>query len=294
MARSRSENARSTRGLLAALLVAASLPLASCAVSARRSPHLASGGPATGAAALGSPLRLVVWNVHKRTDSVFLAELGSLLDSSRADIAMLQEVAIPSDPEAFSQALRGRSWSLSANLRRSDPPQEIGVATASRSPAIESEALLSRHGEPLAGTRKAALATRHALGDRTLAVVNLHALNFSPTLDGFRHQLLEIASRLREADGPCVVAGDFNTWRAGKLALADSILGAIGLERLDFGNQEPDKKRFLGNALDHVYYTPAHLVVDSASLRVHSRFTASDHAPLEAAFFPKPSGAPAR
>ena len=294
MAPSRSEGPGPFHGILPAILVAAHLPLASCTIAARRSPHLATGGGSATATAMGSPLRLVVWNIHKKTDSVFLSELGSLLDSSRADIAMFQEVAIPSDPQGFDRALRGRSWSISANLRRSDPPQEIGVATASRSPAIGSEAMLSRSGEPLAGTRKAALATRHALGDRTLNAVNLHALNFSPTLDGFRHQLLEIASRLRCADGPGIVAGDFNTWRAGKLALADSILGSVGLERLDFGSREPDKKRFFGSALDHVYYTPAHLVVDSASLRVHTWCAASDHFPLEAAFLLKPDSSTTR
>lgn len=284
LAPSRSETANPTSGLLRTLIVLASIPLASCGLSAHRSPHLAAGRPATTAPPLGSPLRIVVWNVHKQTDSVFFAELGSLLDSSRADIAMLQEVAIPSDPEAFDRALSGRSWSLSANLRRSDPGQQIGVATASRVPAVGSEALLSASGEPLAGTRKAALATRYALGDRTLTVVNIHALNFSPSLDGFRHQLLDVASMLRDTGAPSIVAGDFNTWRTGKLALADSIMGSIGLKRLDFGNHEPDKKRVFGNALDHVYYTPSHLVPDPASLRVHTRFTSSDHVPLEAAF----------
>ena len=39
--------------------------------------------------------------------------------------------------------------------------------------------------------------------------------------------------------------------------------------------------------------TPAHLVADSASIRVHSRFKSSDHAPLEVVFFLKPPGAPA-
>ncbi len=231
----------------------------------------------------------MVWNVHKRTDSVFLSELGSLLDSSQADVAMLQEVAIPSDSDAFDRALRGRSWSLSANLRRSDPPEEIGVATASRASAVGSEALLSASGEPLAGTRKAALATRYALGDRTLTAVNIHALNFSPSLDGFRHQLLDVASMLRGTEGPNIVAGDFNTWRAGKLELADSIFASIGLVRLDFGVCESDKKRAFGNALDHVYYTPAHLVPDSASLRVRTGFASSDHFPLEATFTLKPA-----
>lgn len=216
------------------------------------------------------------------------------MDSTRADLAMLQEVAIPSDPHGFDLALRGRSWALSANLRRTDPPEEIGVATASRSPAIESKAMLSTSGEPLADTRKAALATRYAIGDRTLTVVNIHALNFSPGLDGFRQQLAEIASLLREAGGPRVVAGDFNTWREDKLALADSVMGSIGLERLDFGRQENDKKRFFGNALDHVYYTPAHLLADSASSRVHTWCAASDHFPLEAAFFLKPDSSSTR
>jgi len=289
LAPSRSETTGPIPGLLRILVVFASIPLASCGFSAHRSPHLVAGRPATIGASFGPRVRILVWNVHKRTDSVFLAELGSLMDSSQADVAMLQEVAIPSDSDAFDRALRGRSWSLSANLRRSEPPQEIGVATASGIPAIGSDALLSGAGEPLAGTRKAALATRYALGDRTLTTVNIHALNFSPSLDGFRRQMREVASILRGGEAPAIVAGDFNTWRAGKLALADSILGSVGLVRLDFGVGESDKKRAFGNALDHVYFTPSYLVPDSASLSVRTRFASSDHFPLEATFTLKPA-----
>lgn len=239
-------------------------------------------------------MRIVVWNVHKRTDSVFLAELGSLLDSSRADIAMFQELAVPSDSLAFDRALRGRSWSLSSNLRRSDPPQEIGVATASSLPAVAAKAILSASGEPVALTRKAALATRYAIGDEVLTIVNIHALNFSPSLDGFRRQLLDVAPLLRGGTGPAIVAGDFNTWRAAKLALADSILASAGLVRLDFGADESVKKRAFGNALDHVYYTASRLAPDSSSLRVRSDCGSSDHFPLEAAFVLVPGDADPR
>lgn len=225
---------------------------------------------------------LVVWNIHKQTDSVFHREFGALLDSSGADLALLQEFSLPR-PERLDTLLRKRAWALSANLRVGSPPAETGVLTAATS-LLRAEALLSEDGEPLLGTRKASLATFHASGADTLLALNLHALNFSFSLDGYRRQLRAVAALAAAHRGPVVVGGDFNTWSARRQSLSDSVFAAASLVRLDFGTHEGRKRKAFGHALDHVYYDPAFLRPDSASIQVASRYRSSDHAPLVVGF----------
>jgi len=258
--------------------------LSSCGLSAYHSPRLLHSGVGERDSITGSRVRILVWNVHKQTDSVFFSDLSTLLDSSDADLALLQEVAIQDTSIAFRMAMHGRAWSLSANLSRVRPAQEIGVATASRIEPIESIAILSRTGEMIVDTRKAALLTRYPTSAETLTIVNAHALNFSPRIAGFRQQIEDIASNLRARPGPAIVAGDFNTWSRRRLRILDSSLADCGLVRVDFGEAERLKKRAFGNALDQIYFTPAHLALDTASIRVHTRVRSSDHFPLEASF----------
>jgi endonuclease/exonuclease/phosphatase (EEP) superfamily protein YafD len=248
---------------------------------ARTAPHLEMSGP-TRTAVLEPRIRIVSWNVHKRTDPVFLSELSRLLDSVGADIVLLQECA-SRDPQPFAIALAGRSWALSSNLRTGSPPVETGVATASRS-IHRSRALLSEGAEPVVGSRKAALATWHPSATDTLLAINLHALNFSLRLDNFRQQLGEIGRLATQHAGPVVVAGDFNTWRTGRLRVADSLLAKAGLVRLDFGAAEARKRRAFGHALDHVYYSPTFLRPDPAGCAVPTGYRTSDHFPLIATF----------
>jgi len=248
---------------------------------ARSTPLLVSSPPAA-ATPLPNRLRLVSWNVHKKTDSVFLAELRELLDSTSADLVLVQEFA-PRDRAGGDAALANRPWALSANLRTGSPPVETGVATSARSLA-RAHALLSEGAEPLVGSRKAALASWHPSAQDTLLVVNLHALNFLPGLDGFRQQLGTISRMAAQHQGPAVVAGDFNTWSAARLRTADSLLGAAGLVRLDFGADESRKRRAFGHGLDQVYFTPRLLRPVRSECGIPTRFRSSDHTPLIATF----------
>lgn len=231
-------------------------------------------------AVLPERFRVVVWNVHKRTDSVFLGELSRLVDS--ADIVVLQEFALPA-PGALAAALGGRPWALSANLLAGSPPAVTGVLTSSSS-LRRSLALLSDASEPFLGTRKPALASYHASGADTLLVLNLHALNFHASLDGFRRQVASLADLAGSHPGPVVAAGDFNTWSRARLRTADSILRHASLVRLDFGPGESSKRRAFGHALDHVYYGPRCLRPVATAMSVPTRFRSSDHVPLVATF----------
>ena len=278
----------------------AGLGSASWALSAYLVPHLVQGPLPSTPPSTDARVSLVCWNLHKRTDSVMVADLARLLDSTRADLGLFQEAVVDSLEGGFSRAMGEREWGLSANLFHASPPREIGVATASSSKLDEATALLSDAGEPLAGTRKAALVTRHRFGGRMLVVANLHALNFSPRLGGFTRQLADIADRLRESGVPAIAAGDFNTWSRRKRDLADSLFGAAGLVRLDFGAAESLKSSAFGNALDHIYFTADRLEVEPSTIRVHTGIRSSDHLPLSATFrfrdaaepVPSPSAAP--
>lgn len=257
------------------------VPALAVAWEARTAPHLEVRGPSR-TAVLDSRIRVVSWNVHKRTDSVFLSELAHLVDSVAADIVLLQEFAAR-DPRHVATALGGRPWALSSNLRTGSPPVETGVSTASRS-IHRAQALLSEGAEPVVGSRKPALATWHPASGDTLLAINLHALNFSLRLDNFRQQLGEVRRLAAHHEGPVVVAGDFNTWREGRLRTTDSLLGEAGLVRLDFGAAEAGKRRAFGHALDHVYYSPRFLRPDLAGCAVPTRYRTSDHFPLIATF----------
>ena len=235
-----------------------------------------------GSGVLGDRVVLVVWNVHKKTDSVFQRELRGLLDATEADVALFQEFVLPR-PERLDVLLQRRAWALSANLRAGAPPAETGVFTAAAS-LSRAEAFLSSDREPLFGTRKACLATFHAFGADTLLALNLHALNFSFSLDGYRRQLQAVAVFAASHRGPVVVGGDFNTWNARRLRLADSVLAGASLVRLDFGAHERNKRKSFGKALDHVYYDPRFLRPDAKSIDVPHRYRSSDHVPLVVGF----------
>lgn len=270
---------RRTRSDIA--LVLALLPGLSGAWEALVAPEAASSAR-LGASELPRRFSVVSWNVHKETDSVFASELGALLDSARADLVLLQECVHPGG-ERFDAALEGRAWALSANLRTGASKAATGVLTASSS-LQGFDAMLSRGREPLLGTRKPTLATLHRAAGGPLLAINLHALNFSPGMDGFRQQLGGAAKAGASHAGPVLVAGDFNTWSVRRLRVADSVLGAASLVRLDFGDAERDKRRAFGHPLDQIYYDPRRLRPVPGASGVPLRFRSSDHPPLVAGF----------
>ena len=274
---------RASRHLV--LFLAASL--VSCSLERQATPRLDSGHLTGALPTLGHRIRIASWNVHKRNDSVFLADLHRLLDTTQADIFLMQECAVPSEPEHFQEALGNRFWTISVNLTRSSPPEKIGVVTAMRARPQTQKALLSQATEPVIGTAKASLVGTYPMEDGLLTVVNIHALNFSPDLDGFRAQISAITKVLEASPGPAIVGGDFNTWTRRKSALLDSLLAARGLVPVDFGDQTSLLKSVFGNPLDRIYYTREFLALDSMSPKVHGSLKSSDHAPLSVEFILK-------
>ena len=116
---------------------------------------------------------------------------------------------------------------------------------------------------PLAGTTQ------------TLAVANVHAINFSLTLGTYRAQLTALADALAEHDGPIVLGGDLNTWTDHRAEVVREIAARLGLVEATYG--EDDRTRFFGNQVDHVLVRG----LDVVASRVVG-VTSSDHNPVEA------------
>mgnify|MGYP002151202232 CR=1 FL=1 len=63
----------------------------------------------------------------------------------------------------------------------------------------------------------------------TVAVANLHGINFTLGLGRFTEQIRAVADELRRHSGPVVFGGDFNTWSAARQAEVEEVMRGLGL-----------------------------------------------------------------
>ncbi|MBX6363086.1 MAG: endonuclease/exonuclease/phosphatase family protein [Gemmatimonadetes bacterium] len=193
-------------------LVAAVLALAGCATAPR-------------AGAADAPIRVLSYNIHAGKDAEqrpALERVAALIDSARADVALLQEVDRGTrrsggvDQVAELERLTGRHAAFAASLEAYDGGQ-YGIAILSRFPIVEAETVplpvqppQSRSGdshEPRVGLH----VTLDAPGGR-LHVVTTH-LDASGPGTYRRQELVEVLAHLRRhvpAEAPLVFGGDLN------------------------------------------------------------------------------------
>ena len=114
---------------------------------------------------------------------------------------------------------------------------------------------------------------RFAGRDVTLAVVNLHAINFEVTLTPYEAQLDALVRVLARHRGPIAFAGDFNTWSDGRRAAMRAAADALGLTEVPL---DPDgRATFYGQQLDHVMVRGLAVLAASATV-----VQSSDHNPV--------------
>jgi len=185
---------------------------------------------------------------------------------------LLQEAFLQGE---FSHGIAGLlRWDLVEAWQRGDAP--TGVLTGSIAEPLRVHALEQR--EPMLRTNKSALITEYRIAGsaKTLLVANIHAINFTVDTRAFRRQLIAVADELDDHDGPVILCGDLNTWRAERHAIVDEIADALGLAEVAFNGP---RKQFRSFVLDHVFYRDLELV-SSSVMPVAS----SDHNPLQATF----------
>jgi endonuclease/exonuclease/phosphatase (EEP) superfamily protein YafD len=224
-----------------------------------------------GAEALDSQaIRVVSWNIHKQKNAGWEHDLARLAHEN--DLVLLQEATLD---DALRRVIEnaGHGWVMASSFRYAE--HDIGVMTAARVRPVGT--CTHRIGEPLIVVPKSTVITWYRLtGTRELlAIVNLHAINFSLLLGAYEQQLAALVDALAAHRGPLVLAGDFNTWTdARKQALLQSA-ARLGVAEASF----PEDRRtlFLGKQVDHV------LVRGLDTLSVSAiAVSSSDHNPVQA------------
>jgi len=214
-------------------------------------------------------VRIASWNLHKGADDGWQADLARIAASN--DVVLLQEALLDDDLRSVLDSA-GLHWQLASSFLLNG--RDAGVLTAARVDPLA--ACTEWSTEPLFALPKSALVTHFRLSGhrRTLAIANLHAINFTLTAGGaYRAQLEAVRAELATHRGPVVFAGDFNTWNDGRRAEVEAIARELGLAAVVF---RPDARaRFVGHELDHIYVRGLDVVAATAI-----GVTSSDHNPV--------------
>lgn len=225
---------------------------------------------APGALPVGRSLTLVSWNIHKNADPGWQADLGRFAAAS--DLLLLQEANLSIALRA--ELARTRRYWVHADAWAYDDVAN-GVLVASS--AAPFEACVQRVREPLITLPKSVLIAWYRIEGRadSLAVANVHAINFTIELGAYNDQLEAVRTVLASHRGPLILAGDFNTWSAVRMASVRSLADKLGLTEVPASLGE--RSRFFGKHLDYLY-TRGFDVEDAWIDGV----TSSDHAPIVA------------
>jgi len=229
-------------------------------------------------AALPRRLRVLVWNVYKGARPGWADAFAGL--AADRDLVLLQEAWLREDaasPMGEALAARRLAWQVVVSwVDEAGQGPSTGVATGASARPLTVTPLVSPATEPVLGTPKTALATTYRLAgdERTLLVVNVHALNVVAA-ETLQLQLDQLEARLRDHRGPCLLAGDFNVWTDDKQGRLRALATRQGLAEVRFDGLAEDadaRTRVFGNALDYAFCRG--LAVERASVHVTER---SDH-----------------
>ncbi len=212
-------------------------------------------------------IRLVSWNVQKNSHLNWQRDFLSL--TGDRDLVLVQEVSLRED--SINTMDGTRYWSFAPGYQKRGAIS--GVLTMSRSKPIAQCSFVNI--EPLLRTPKATSITEYGLTstDKTLVVVNIHAVNFSMGLGAFERQFDQVREVLASHHGPIIVSGDFNTWRQKRIEVVGDMARELGLTPLEFADDQ--RVTVFGNHLDHIFVRGLSLL-DATTEMVES----SDHNPM--------------
>jgi endonuclease/exonuclease/phosphatase (EEP) superfamily protein YafD len=223
----------------------------------------------TGATFDSANIRLLNWNIQKQRNGDAGDELNELANGK--DLILIQEASLRE--ETIADVDSSKHWSFAPGYLLDG--EVTGVMTMSSIKPLTQCSFVTL--EPVLRTPKATSITEYALSDTelTLAVVNMHVVNFSLGLKAFREQIDNVQRVLDSHNGPIILSGDFNTWRKQRMLVLQQMTDDLGLSAVDFGDDK--RVRLMGNLLDHLYVRGL-----SATDARTETVTTSDHNPMSA------------
>ncbi|MGM0533203.1 MAG: endonuclease/exonuclease/phosphatase family protein [Campylobacterota bacterium] len=215
---------------------------------------------------------LLCWNVHKQNDSAKFARVfDQITGSYSCDILCFQEYRMH---QASGQKMPfSRVFAPNLLGRKS----AFGTMTQSRF-ALQRHCIYpAAHKELYCTTSKNALLTSYTLKNKTLHVINLHAINFVLT-SAYQKQLTQLEGIIQKLQDPLIICGDFNSWNSGRTKLLDAFAHKHGLLVA-----KPDNRHFvktwMQKPIDYILYRGLGLQQCNA---INARV--SDHNPLYGEF----------
>ncbi len=212
-------------------------------------------------------LTITVWNIYKQQKDNWRSALNQYAKTS--ELILLQEAKLTSD---LSEYLHQSHWQVTMANAFKFQNTSAGVMNLSTVKSLSTCAYLAM--EPWLRLPKSALLAEYALSDgQTLAVVNLHGVNFAWGLNDYKAQLTALEAVLSQHTGPIILAGDFNTWRKARLNVVHQFARDLRLSEVVLGQDQ--RLRVFGQPLDHVYYRGLEMIKAEAP-----KTDASDHNPI--------------
>lgn len=213
-------------------------------------------------------LNILVWNIYKQNKSNWQVELENF--SGDKQLVLLQEASMTAELKTW---LNQSHWFGQQVDAFSAFDVTAGVLNLSGSaPSI---ACAYVEPEPWLRLPKSGIFARYPLSSgKELAVVNIHAVNFTYGTKEYERQVGKLVEGLRQHKGPIIVAGDFNSWSEKRMKALEVSLKSLNVEKVSF---TPDyRTEFVtGLVLDHVFYRG--LTLEKAEA---PQTDASDHNPM--------------
>jgi endonuclease/exonuclease/phosphatase (EEP) superfamily protein YafD len=220
----------------------------------------------------GGEINVLVWNIYKQNRTNWQSALNEF--SAEKQLLLLQEASMT---PSFKQWLVDGNWVSNQVSAFKALGSGAGVISIAQGQPEKACAYTSK--EPWLRLPKSALYSQYQLsnGER-LAVVNVHAINFTVGTQEYVSQLTALEMLLKHHTGPILFAGDFNSWSESRVNAMRQALKAADLQEVTFS---PDHRvQFItGLPLDHVFYRGLILKYAKAP-----QSDASDHNPLLLSF----------
>ena len=234
----------------------------------------------------GSPLnrdsvRILSWNVAKNNyDSNWCKDFRAIIEQYRPDKIFLQEVCLRAGETEIPE-LEKMGWAFAPNFIDTSNNTYSGILIATQADRTSSQAIVTKHYEPVSDTPKVSLFAKYSLPNRSenLLAVNTHLINFV-SLSKFQAQLQEMELIIKEHRSAIILAGDFNTWNKPRWLMLSQMAARLKLTPVSFTAKDTKKiKSFLFSPpLDYIFCRGFTQKPNTA--KVIDNITTSDHNPL--------------
>lgn len=219
-------------------------------------------------------LKVLVWNLYKGKKESWKKDFSDLM--ANRDIAILQEAVLDDNMGGVFKQKFEMGIEMATSFINDETDVATGVATASKLGPISSFFQRSNARESVVKTPKVVLFNTYSISgsQNDLLVINIHAINAVSKKD-FMDQVQNVASVIREHVGPCIWAGDFNTWSKGRTRALSKLTRRLGFVEVTFEDDQrttPPGARFK-EKLDHIFVKGLKI----KSSKVYGDIEGSDH-----------------